>query len=137
MDYKIAKEKAVKYIGLAKKTEQEVKNKLTKLAVDEDIIDRVIEDLTSIGYIDDFAYANLYIKQSLKEMKKSKFEITQKLLQKGIKECIIENSLSDIDEDYEEKVKENIIRAKSKSLDKEKLNKYLYNRGLIDYEEWD
>ncbi len=137
MDYKIAKEKAVKYIGLAKKTEQEVKNKLTKLAVDEDIIDRVIEDLTSIGYIDDVAYANLYIKQSLKEMKKSKFEITQKLLQKGIKECIIENSLSDIDEDYEEKVKENIIRAKSKSLDKEKLNKYLYNRGLIDYEEWD
>ena len=137
MDYITAKQKAIKYIGLSKKTEQEVKNKLLKLEVQEDIIAEVITNLISIGYIDDVTYANLYIKQCLKEEKKTKNEIMQKLLQKGIKEGIIENSLDSIPETYQEKVKENIIKAKSKSLNEEKLNKYLCSKGLIEYKEWE
>lgn len=137
MDYLTAKEKAVKYIGLSKKTENEVRHKLERSNVDYEIIDNVIEDLVSMGYINDIAYANLYIKQCVKEMKRSKREIAQKLLQKGIKECIIKDSLNNIEQDYDERLKNYIIETKSKNLDENKLNKYLYNKGLIDYKEWD
>ena len=70
-------------------------------------------------------------------MKKSKVEIAKKLLQKGIEDCIIEDSLDIVPHDYEEELRERIIKQKSKSLDEERINIYLHRRGLIDYKEWD
>ena len=48
MGFEEAKEKAVKYLVLALRTEEKIKNKLRKLNVDEDIIFEVTEYLKSI-----------------------------------------------------------------------------------------
>ena len=65
MDYETAKEKAVRYLVLALRTEEEVKNKLRKLNVEEGIIVQVTEYLKSIGYIDDEKYVEAYIRQCI------------------------------------------------------------------------
>lgn len=136
MDYITAKEKAVRYIGISKKTEQEVIRKLKTLDVDEEVISKIINDLKEIGYIDDIAYSNSYILECSKMKKYSLFEIKQKLLQKGIKKSIIGTSLEKLIEcNYEAEVVSKIKISKSRSMDEMKLRRYLYTRGFKNIDE--
>ena len=50
MDYIVAKEKAIKYIGISKKTSYEVHKKLKALGVEEEIANKVIEYLGELKY---------------------------------------------------------------------------------------
>ena len=105
MDYETAKEKAVRYLVLALRTEEEVKNKLRKLNVEEGIIVQVTEYLKSIGYIDDEKYVEAYIRQCINIPKYSKYEIRMKLIQKGINKEILSEKLEELDNcDYENKL---------------------------------
>lgn len=45
MNFEEAKQKAIKYIGISKKTIYEVKQKLNRLGYNQDIIDKVISYL--------------------------------------------------------------------------------------------
>ena len=53
MEFEEAKERAVRYLVLALRTQREVENKLRKLKVNDEIIFQVVEYLKDIGYIDD------------------------------------------------------------------------------------
>lgn len=131
MEFEIAKEKAMKYLILAKKTEQEVRNKLKKIGCEEQVAEEVITYLTKLGYIDDHDYVDAYIRQCMRLLNYSVYEIKQKLLQKGIKKCIMEEKLEQLKEsDYEKKLIEKLRKGKCKSMEEIKLKQYLYRRGL-------
>lgn len=131
MDYITAKEKAIKYIGISKKTAFEVSKKLKTLGADIDIIDKVIEYLEELGYIDDVDYTESYIRQNIKMQKYSIYELKQKLLQKGIKASIIESSFeSNLANEYENLVVNKLINSKLKDYDEQKRKEYLYRRGF-------
>ena len=131
MDYELAKNKAIKYIGIAKKTEHEVRTKLMTQSFDETTIDKVISYLNELEYIDDINYVDAYMRQCMRLQKYSIYEIKQKLLQKGIKKDIIETALFKLEDiNYEEDVVEKLISTKSKLLDDVKLKQYLYKRGF-------
>ncbi len=133
MDFEIAKEKATKYIGISKKTSYEVKNKLKTIGCDNDICSRVIEYLTDLNYINDNEYVDAYIRQNMRLLKYSIYEIKQKLLQKGIDKDIIEVSLQKLrDLNYEKSI---IDKISSKYSDEKKLKQYLYRRGFSNKEE--
>jgi len=136
MDFENAKQKAIKFIGISKKTEYEVKQKLYRLGYNQEITDMVISYLLNIGYIDDVDYVKSYIKQNERFMKYSIFEITQKLLQKGIKKDIIENEITILeDSNYDRKIYEKLMLTKCKDMEPIKQKQYLYRRGLkVDYE---
>lgn len=131
MEFEEAKQKAIKYIGISKKTEYEVKQKLIRLGYNQDIIDMVISYLLNIGYVNDYDYVEAYLRQNERFLKYSIFEIEQKLLQKGIKKDIIEVKkyiLKDIE--YDKKLLEKILETKCKDMDELKKKQYLYRRGL-------
>ena len=131
MDFENAKQKAIKFIGISKKTEYEVKQKLLILGYNQEIVDMVISYLLNIGYIDDIDYVKSYIKQNERFMKYSIFEITQKLLQKGIKKDIIENEITILeDSNYDKKIFEKLMLTKCKDMEPLRLKQYLYRRGL-------
>lgn len=131
MDFEEAKFKAVKYLGISKKTEHEVLLKLKRLDVDENIIDRVIIYLSEYGYINDLDYVDSYIRQNERMSKYSIYEIAEKLKLKGIKSDIIDNKLEVLfSNKYESKIIEKIIKIKSKTLDENKIKQYLYRRGF-------
>ena len=118
MDFENAKQKAIKFIGISKKTEYEVKQKLLILGYNQEIVDMVISYLLNIGYIDDIDYVKSYIKQNERFMKYSIFEITQKLLQKGIKKDIIENEITILEDlEYDNKVYEKLMLTKCKDME--------------------
>ena len=85
MSFELAKEKAIRYIVIAKKTECEVRKKLEKSGFEEDIIDEVIKYLQKLDYINDTEYVDAYIRQCMRLLNYSIYEIKNKLLQKGIK----------------------------------------------------
>ena len=127
----IAREKAIKYIGVSKKTEYEVRQKLKRLQVTSSVIDEEIEYLKELGYIDDRDYAKSFVKQCYKMMQYSIYEIKNKLLQKGVNASIIEEELELlIDSDYELNIVEKLKNGKLKSYDEEKSKAYLYRRGF-------
>ncbi len=131
MDFEVAKEKAVRYLVVAKKTEFEVRNKLKKAGAEEDIIEEVILYLKSIHYIDDEEYVDAYIRQCMRLIKYSIFEIKQKLLQKGIKKDIIEKKLVFLSNtDYEKKLIQKLLDGKLKNMEEIKKKQYLYRRGF-------
>lgn len=131
MDYEIAKEKAIKYIVVARKTEDEVRKKLKKIGFEDDIIDRVIMHLTKLDYINDFDYVDAYIRQCMRLLNYSIYEIKNKLLQKGIKKDIIEEKLQNLYEtEYEEKIVQKLLNGKLKNMEILKQKQYLYRRGF-------
>ena len=125
------RDKAIRYIGISKKTEYEVRQKLKGLKITSSVIDEEIEYLKELGYIDDVDYVKSYIKQSAKMQNYSIYEITNKLLQKGIKASIIDEEIEDLREsDYEQQVVEKLLNGKLKFYDEMKQNNYLYRRGF-------
>ena len=131
MDYITAKEKAIKYIGISKKTEYEVYNKLKSLGVDSLTISKVTDYLKELGYIDDIDYVRSYLRQNEKMLKYSKYELKQKLLQKGIKTSIIELEFEpNLEDSYEQEVISKLLYSKLKNYDDMKKKEYLYRRGF-------
>ena len=126
-----ARDKAIRYIGISKKTEYEVVKKLKGLKVASSVIEQEIEYLKELGFIDDVDYVKSYIKQCEKMLNYSVYEITNKLLQKGIKAGIIEQEIQVLKEtDYEDKVIDRLMHGKLKSYDEMKQKNYLYRRGF-------
>ena len=131
MSFEIAKNKAVKYVGISKKTEFEVRKKLSQSNFDEEIIDQVIEYLKELGYINDYEYVDAYIRQCMRLLDYSTYEIKNKLLQKGINKYIIEDKIQILqDADYDKKILEKLNSGKCKNMDDIKKKQYLYRRGL-------
>lgn len=131
MNFELAKEKAIKYIAISKKTKYEVRVKLQKLGAQESVIEEVIEYLSNLNYLNDDEYVDAYIRQCMRLLNYSIYEIKNKLLQKGIDKYIIEEKLYKLeDTNYEKKLVEKLLNGKLKSQDELKKRQYLYRRGL-------
>ena len=134
MEFEKAKETAIRYIGISKKTEFEVRNKLKGKEISPLVIDSVISYLIELEYINDFEYTNAYYRTNLKSLKYFMYEIKQKLLQKGIDASIIEECEQHFlneNSNYNELVKEKLLQGKLKNYDEEKIYSYLYRRGFL------
>lgn len=131
MNFEQAKEKAVKYLVLTLRTENEVRNKLKKINVEEEIINDVIEYLKNINYINDSNYIDSYVRQCIKIPKYSKYEIKMKLIQKGINKNLLEEKLENCDLiEYERNIVEKLKTGKLKDMEPLKQKAYFYRRGF-------
>ena len=124
------KYKALYIIGLRSRTELELRNKLKEKYSKHNfhIIDDVILKLKDMNLINDYEYANYYVKCN---MNKGKNKIKKYLLAKGIYNNVLDEILSEFsDELYNEeilKVKE--ILEKNKGIPVEKIFRKLITMG--------
>lgn len=136
MSFEVAKNKAIKYVGISRKTEQEVYRKLKTQGFDEDIIMEVIEYLKELGYINDDDYVDAYIRQCMRLLDYSTYEIRQKLLQKGINKYIIDDKVGTLEEsDYNDLLLNKLLNGKCKNMDDLRKKQYLFRRGLKYFED--
>jgi SOS response regulatory protein OraA/RecX len=89
MDFEEAKFKAIKYVGISKKTKYEVTSKLKKIGVEGKVITDVLKYLEELDYVNDLDYVDSYIRQNIRSQKYSIYEITEKLKVKGNKILLI------------------------------------------------
>lgn len=124
------KYKALYILGLKSRTEFELKNKLKEKYDKKNfyIIDDVVKKLKDMQLIDDYEYANSYIKYN---MNKGENKVKKYLIYKGVSIDVINDIFSKFSEEfyYEEKKKIKEIIEKNNDIPIDKLFRKLLSRG--------
>ncbi|MDP4093314.1 MAG: regulatory protein RecX [Bacillota bacterium] len=110
-NYKKAKSKAVGFLSLRLRSEKEVLVKLKNEGFSDETSYKVIEELKSLGYLNDKLYAQKYIYDRCKLKPESRKLLIIELQKKGISNDIINEVAEDIEiDDYT--VAEGLVRKK-------------------------
>ena len=118
-------ERAVSYLSAAPRSRKEIYMYLAGKGYDKPIVLEVLGKLDAYKYIDDRAYAELYIKS--KSKKYGSFRIAAELRQKGVDSKIIDELLDETDEDAAD-VARKYLKSHSNA-DVQKLKRFLASRG--------
>lgn len=78
-------------LGRKAYTQKQLRDKLRQKEASPEIIDRVMTRLNELKFIDDKAYADMYVRS--RKSKKGSIALKQELFQKGISETLVEKSL--------------------------------------------
>ena len=129
-----AKDLALKKISKSQKTTYDIKLFLQKEGYDSFIIGRILDFLYEYNLVNDEEFARNYISDKSNINKWPKNKIIYKLKQKGISDSIIDEYISQIDEDYEYDLARSLAIKKSNSNfsfeNKQKVYRYLANKGF-------
>ena len=127
------KTKVLKYILFKKRTENEVRQKFKS---DEgELLDEVIDELTSIGYINDEEYIEKAVKEYMNLKNLSIQEIEYKLISKGLRKDLIDTYIYQNKEtllDYEIKSAKNILLKKENIKEREETINYLRKKRYME-----
>ncbi len=135
INFRAAKNYALKYLSYKLRTEKEVRMKLQDDGFDSDSIEKALEELTALGYINNKIFVQKYVYDRSKLKPKSKKLIKMELLGKGIQEDIIDEVLNDWNVD-EASVAESLVKRKFGKYDledekiKRKAYMFLKHRGF-------
>lgn len=130
-NYLSCKESALKTISRTYKTEKEMKDKLEMKGYDDSSIERVMSFLKEYTFIDDNKYVEMYIKDNCSKSGRNK--IKYNLSRKGIKDDLIQEKLSLIDEDEEVNSVMELAQKKYNILRKSEDDKYKIRTKLVQF----
>lgn len=133
--YAAAKSSAVNFLALKLRTSYEIEQKLCELGYEQDTIERVIDNLKEIDYIDDYKYAVKFLTEKTKLNPKSIKMLSIELSNRGIARDIINKVLEEFDVDEDSVALELLKKRYSKytSFDEKIINKmrsFLASRGF-------
>ena len=94
-----AKKKALAILERSMNSTKQLRTKLKRADYSDEIIDRVVSFLEEYRFLDDFAYAKMYIQSNSK--RKSKLELKLELSNKGISSDYINSIFEELSEDTE------------------------------------
>lgn len=128
-----AVDKALTHISASPKTRKQIKDFLAKKGYVQAVIDYVLERFDYYGYADDRQYCKMYAESVSGKSKKA---IEVELLKRGVDRAVIEEELSDLEDDEEEVLSLLKKYLRGKELSKENIYKgcrYLISKGY-DYD---
>ncbi|APM40598.1 recombination regulator RecX [Clostridium kluyveri] len=108
-NYIRCKRSALYIIEKSYKTEKQMYDKLIK-NFDEGIVKECIKFLKEYNFIDDNKFAEMYVKEKIHSQGRNKIKYS--LIEKGIKESIIDEKLYSIDNSLEEKIAFDMAKKK-------------------------
>jgi regulatory protein len=98
-DWISAKRDAMQFAGRRARTEKQVRDRLKKEAIDDPIIDRVIDHLASYQMLDDARWADSFLNERLRKTAISRQQLMRELIQKGIAKPIAQLAIEKLDTD--------------------------------------
>ena len=130
-----AREKAVIYLTYRDRSESEILTKLIDAGFDANVAQNAVNELRTIGYLDDTRYAMKYLSERMRTKALSKKSLGFELKNKGIDEEIIEKALSEFEiDDYEVALREGKRKFGKYNLDDNKIEqkayRFLLHRGF-------
>ncbi len=138
-DQKIkALEKSFRLLGIRQRSQKELEEKLKEKGVEAKIIKETIKRLKELGYLDDKKFAKIWL-ESRKLSHKGKYIVERELKQKGVAEKTIKKIVSQYTPKEEFKIALELAKKKIKNLQKEsqhpsllkqKIARFLLNRGF-------
>ncbi|UOE94979.1 recombination regulator RecX [Alkalihalobacillus sp. LMS39] len=128
---------AIQYLSYRLRTVKELTGYLHKKEYEADIITNVVERIKQHGYVNDLEFAEMFVRTRMSTSDKGPIVIRQELLQKGVAEEWIEQSLQQYSFlDQVEKVltiirkKEKQTSKESKQQQKQKIFTYIIAKGF-------
>jgi regulatory protein len=130
-----ARQQAIRYLTMKDRTQWELQKKLTEAGYDDEVAQAAIEELKTIGYLDDARYALKYLSERSRMKSLSRKALRYELERKGVDRDIIEASLREFEVDDEEVA----LRAARKKFGKydlkdpkteKKVLSFLFHRGF-------
>jgi regulatory protein len=134
-DFEKARESAIKFVSLKISCKQDVRRRLERYKFSHVIIDKVIDHLKSLGYINDELYAYKFINDRMKLNPKAKRMLEYELIRKGISGDEISKALNSIDID-DETTARNLLKRKQRTYKsddpgvRKKASSFLKQRGF-------
>ncbi|MBS5884968.1 MAG: recombination regulator RecX [Clostridium sp.] len=130
-DYIKCKNAALKIVEKSYKSEKELKDKLLLKGYDNLTIDKTLNFLKEYNFLSDINYVKMYVKDRsrLQGKKKIKYD----LIKKGINDNLIEEEISNIDEDEEREVAYNMALKKYNVLSKRESDKYKLSQKIYRF----
>ena len=125
------KDSALRIIERSYKTEKEVMDKLRLKGYEDNAINKSIEFLKEYNFINDIKYTKAFIKDKLNSSGSNKIKYT--LIQKGISKELIEEELSNLNEDNEKKVAIELAKKKFIIIRKRETDNYKISGKLYRY----
>lgn len=120
-------ERAVGYLSLSPRATKEIERYLLDKGYDKSVTAETIKKLNEYHYIDDYAYAQSYIKS--KSKKYGSFRLAAELRGKGISQAVIDELLEGGEGDGVITVAQKYL-ASHKNADKQNLKRFLAGRGF-------
>lgn len=123
----------VKYIGIRIRSTKEIEDYLRKRKVEDEDIFVIIERLKKAKFLDDAYFAKCFVHDKLKFTTMGKYQIEQELKKHRIDSSIINEVISEVDDDVMRDKIFKLIEKKQRSnhkLDKFKLRNQLYHQLL-------
>lgn len=108
---------AVNFLSYQLRTEKEIKEYLYKKEYHKDAVETTLERLRELHYLDDNNYAKSFINTQLRTTANGPKIIQQKLVKKGVPNNIIQDKISEIDQDI---LLENAVEFAKKQVRKQK-----------------
>jgi regulatory protein len=93
----VATESAARFLAIRPRSAHEVRQNLTKKEMPPAVIDAALERLAAFGYIDDRAFADLWVRDRMTYKPTSPRALRYELRQKGIANDLIDAALADLD----------------------------------------
>ena len=125
------KTRVMKYVIFKKRTENEIRQKFQNI-IEENMLEDIIEYLKEANYINDYEYIEKQINEYKILKTLSIKEIKYKLLSKGLDKNLIDDYISNHNEElqeYENNSQQKIIQKKKDTMDELKLKQYLIKKG--------
>lgn len=92
-----AVDRAVRYIAIRPRSAQEVRRYLAEKDTPPDVIDAALERITELGYLDDAAFAQLWVTDRQTFKPRSPSALRRELQQKGVPSDVIKDVLEPVD----------------------------------------
>lgn len=114
------------------RSEWELRDYLKRKEYDEQTIDSIINTLSNKGYIDDFKFAETWVRNRRLLKPMSKVRLRQELRQKRVADDAITHALDEDEATEQDVLKDLVVRKRQQTRyqDAEKLKQYLVRQGF-------
>lgn len=130
-NYLKCKNIALRIVEKTYKSEKELKDKLLLKGYDEASINKTLNFLKEYNFLNDLNYVKMYVKDKTRLQGKNK--IKYDLIKKGINDTLIEEEISNINEDEEKDIAYNMALKKYNILLKRENDKYKLSQKLYRF----
>lgn len=121
---------ALRYVAMRPRSEWELQDYFRRKQVDEVAATQIIEQLRSLGLLNDLAFARSWVESRRLLKPISKRRLMLELQQKHVKEDVIRQALAGDDIDEAAQLRQLIAKKRSRYPDEQKLMQYVARQGF-------
>jgi len=112
----VANNIALNQLSMSPKTRAQLEKALARKGTPEDVVKTVLDRLTELGYVDDLAYAQMFIRSKTQTKHLARRAMSYELAKRGVHKDLIEEALLDITTEDEWEMARQLVAKKLRSM---------------------